>query len=68
MVGGGEVSPMLGPIDLIESLWKKLLSKVTKQWIERCLPAPSVKVSHGQINNAHVTRNINGLNRYPRGQ
>jgi hypothetical protein len=30
MVSGGEVGSVLVPIDLIESLWKKLLSKFTK--------------------------------------
>ena len=30
MVSEGEVGPVLGPIDMIKSLWKKLLSKFTK--------------------------------------
>ena len=68
VVSGGEVGPMFRPFDFTVALRIELAAKLAQNGIERGLPAPAIEVGHGQINNADVARDVDGLEREPFGQ
>jgi len=66
MIGGSEIGPMTGPVNLIKSLREKFFPELLEYGIQRGLPSAPVEVCHREINDPDVAGNVDRLNRNPR--